>query len=224
MNVEEITKKNSGTFSEHAVQATSLSYTTTTSQLNFTFVHDRTQAGDRNVQEHISPPRDSLGPQRQRRRHHHHSYPHHKSTACKPEHDSVQVHSKSANFVDPPDCTEIDVYYHQDCSDYADYVRRWEEAKDMQHQTVVDAIRVERSMFFGQNKQEERTNAPCAMAHSLCPTILPREPQSSLLVFMQELAVESTILFGNLPPTKAAHLHSTLGLGLGLTAAVVNRP
>jgi len=55
---------------------------------------------------------------------------------------------------EPVDCTELEEYYDEERPDYADYVRRWEEAKEIEQRALhEDAPIVERSLFFGLAEQ-----------------------------------------------------------------------
>lgn len=74
-----------------------------------------------------------------------------------------------AGVVDPPmDCTEVEHYYDDDCVEYLDYVRRWEEQKDAETRAALnDPIRGERSLFFGLAKlQQQQWEAAVVACHN----------------------------------------------------------
>ena len=89
--------------------------------------------------------------------------------------------------VDPPmDCTEVEHYYDDDCAEYLDYVRRWEEQKDAEARaTEADPVRGERSLFFGLAKlHQQQWEAAVVACHN--------KQQSSKLLLSAELAHQSS--------------------------------
>jgi hypothetical protein len=84
---------------------------------------------------------------------------------------------------EPVDCTEIEEYYEEERPDYADYVRRWEEAKDAEQRAMhaPDGAlpRVERSLFFGLAQEQAIEAAKIAQSDGLAALVVAASSSSS---------------------------------------------